>query len=139
MSRTKIAPLLKERNQVLHATKCAHHLPAEIQATMRADFKCLKRHIAYAVSHANAVWYADVCSKIHDMRMEPRLAWEHICLLAKGKSAHHKQKTTMAMHLPDGTQATNALENMSVLSPHFHKVFNTHHTADPSIPEHVLQ
>jgi hypothetical protein len=34
MSRTTLAPLLKEHNQVLHATKHAHHLPAEIQATM---------------------------------------------------------------------------------------------------------
>jgi hypothetical protein len=34
MSRTTLAPLLKERNQVLHAIKHAHHLPAEIQATM---------------------------------------------------------------------------------------------------------
>jgi hypothetical protein len=139
MSRTTLAPLLKERNQVLHATKCAHHLPAEIQATMQADLECLNRLIAHAVSHAKAVWYADVCSKIHDMRMEPHLAWEHIHLLAKGKSAHHQQKTTMAMRLPDGTRATNALENMSILSPHFHKVFNTHHTTDPSLLEHVLQ
>ncbi len=34
MSRTTLAPLLKERNQVPHATKRAHHLPTEIQATM---------------------------------------------------------------------------------------------------------
>jgi hypothetical protein len=103
MSHTTLAPLLKERNQVLHATKHAHHLPAEIQATMQADLKRLNHHIAHAVLHAKAVWYADVCSEIHDMRMEPHLAWEHIRLLAKGKSAHHKQKTTMAMRLPDGT------------------------------------
>jgi hypothetical protein len=41
--------------------------------------------------------------------------------------------------LTEGTRATNALENMSVLSPHFHKVFNTRHTTDPSLLEHVLQ
>jgi hypothetical protein len=64
MSRTTLAPLLKERNQVLHATKCTHLLPAEIQATMQADLKHLNCHIAHAVLHAKAVWYADVCSKI---------------------------------------------------------------------------
>ena len=78
MSCTTLAPLLEDHNQVLHSTKHAHHLPAEIQATMQADLKCLNRHIAHVVLHAKAVWYADVCSKIHDMRMEPRLAWVHI-------------------------------------------------------------
>jgi hypothetical protein len=139
MSRTTLASLLKEHNQVIHATKRAHHLPTEIQATMGADLKCLNHHIAHAVSHAKAVWYADVCSKIHDTRMKLHLAWAHIHLLAKGKSAHHQQKTTMAMHLPDDTRATNASENMSVLSPHFHKVINTHRMTDPSLLEHILQ
>ncbi len=73
------------------------------------------------------------------MRMEPRLAWAHIHLLAKGKSAHHQQKTTMGMHLPDGTGATNASENIFMLSLHFHKVFNTHRTTDPSLLDHVCQ
>jgi hypothetical protein len=74
MSPTTLASLLKECNQVLHAYKYAHHLPTEIQATMRADLKRLNHHIAHAVSHTKAVRYADVCSKIHDMRMEPCLA-----------------------------------------------------------------
>ncbi len=90
MSHTTLAPLLEEHNQVLHVTKHAHHLPTEIQATMRADLKCLNRHIAHAVLHAKAVWYADVCSKIYDICMEPHHAWEHIWLLAKGKPAHHQ-------------------------------------------------
>jgi hypothetical protein len=78
MSHATLASLLKERNQVLHATKRTHHLPPDIQATMQADLKHLNCHIAHAVSHAKATWYADVCSKIHDMRMEPHLAWAHI-------------------------------------------------------------
>jgi hypothetical protein len=45
----------------------------------------------------------------------------------------------MAMRSPDGTQATNALENMSVLSHHFHKVYNTHRMTEPSLLEHVPQ
>jgi hypothetical protein len=119
MNRTTLAPLLKECNQVLHTTKRAHHLPPDIQATMRADLKHLNRHIAHAVLHAKATWCADICSKIHDMRMEPRLTWAHIRLLEKGESAHHQKKKTMAMRLPDGSRATNAAENMSVFSPHF--------------------
>ncbi len=102
MSRATLAPLLKERNEVLHATNQCHHLPAAIQATMRADLKQLNRHVAHAVSHAKATWYANICRKINDMRLEPRLAWEHIRLLTKGKSAHHQRQPTMAMQLPDG-------------------------------------
>ena len=82
MSQAVFAPLLKERNEVLDATNRCHHLSATIQTTMRTNLKRLNRHIAHVVSHAKATWYADICQKIHDMRMEPRLAWEHIHLLA---------------------------------------------------------
>ena len=103
LSRTTLSPLLLERNKVLHATNRCHHLLAAIQATMRANLKQLNRHIAHAVSHAKATWYAAICQKIHDMNMDPRLAWEHIRLLTKGETAHHQRRSTMAMRLPDGT------------------------------------
>jgi hypothetical protein len=103
MSRSILAPLITERNQILHALKRSHHLSPTIHATMQGDLKRLNRHIAHAVSHAKATtWYADVCSKIHNMRMDPCLAWAHISLLTKGEAAHHEKKTTMAMHPPDG-------------------------------------
>jgi hypothetical protein len=41
ISRTTIAPLLKECNQVLHATNCAHHLLAAIQHNMQVDLQRL--------------------------------------------------------------------------------------------------
>ena len=81
MSRSTLAPLLSERNKILHCVKQSAHLPPQIQATMKADLVRLNRHIAIAVSHAKAKYYADICAKIHDMHMNPRLAWEHICLL----------------------------------------------------------
>ncbi len=117
MSRITLAPLLKERNEILHAIN--HELPIVTQDIMQAELKCLNRHVAHAVTHAKAKWYADICSRIHDMQMEPRLTWEHICLLTKGESAHHQQCTAMAMCLPDGSRTTNASENMSVLALHF--------------------
>jgi len=139
MSRATLAPLLTERNQVLHALKRAHHLSPYIHATMQSDLKRLNRHIAHAVSHAKATWYADVCSKIHNMNMEPRLAWEHIRLLTKGEAAHHEKKSTMAMRLPDGSRASNASENMSVFLPHFNKVFNTHRSTDATLLDQIPQ
>jgi hypothetical protein len=106
---------------------------------MQADLKCLNRHIPDTVSHTKATWYAEICSKIHNMRMDPCLAWEHIRLLTKGESAHHEKKTMMAMRLPDGLRASNALENMSVFSPHFNQVYNTHHATNPTLLNQVPQ
>ena len=92
MSPSTLAPLITERNQILHALKRSHHLSPTIHAAMHSDPKRLNRHIAHAVSHAKATWYADVCSKIHNMCMDPRLAWEHIRLLTKGEAAHHEKR-----------------------------------------------
>jgi hypothetical protein len=45
--------------------------------------------------------------------------------------------TNMAMQLPNGTKATNASKNMEVFGPHFHNVFNSHRSTDPTVLEHV--
>jgi hypothetical protein len=71
--------------------------------------------------------------------MEPRRAWEHIRLLTKGESAHHQQRTAMAMRLPDESRTTNASENMSVLALHFQLVFNNHCSTDSTLFEHITQ
>jgi hypothetical protein len=134
MSRIMLAPLTKDRNEILHAIN--HELPNVTQDIMHAKLKCLNRQVAHAVTHVKAKWYADICSKIRDVQMEPHLAWEHIRLLTKGESAHHKQCTAMAMHSPDGSRATNVSENMSVLAPHFKQVFNNHRSTDPTLLEH---
>jgi hypothetical protein len=39
MSRITLAPLITERNQVLHAIKRIHHLSPAIHKTMQADLK----------------------------------------------------------------------------------------------------
>jgi len=73
------------------------------------------------------------------MRFDPRLAWEHNCLLTKGEAVHHNKMTNMAMRLPNGNKATSASENMEVFGPHFHNVFNNHRPTDPTVLEHVPQ
>jgi hypothetical protein len=105
MSRATLVPLLAEFNQFLQAIKRTHHLSSDAQATMQADLKSLNHHIVHAVSHAKVTWYAEICSKIHNMCMDPHLAWAHIRFLTKGESAHHEKKTTVAMRLPDGLHA----------------------------------
>jgi hypothetical protein len=73
------------------------------------------------------------------MKFNLCVAWEHIRLLAKGETAHHKKTVNMATGLPGGTRATNASKNMSVFGPHFNRVFNNHCPVDSSILQHVPQ
>jgi hypothetical protein len=65
MSRITLAPLIKEHNEILLAIN--YKLPIVTQDIMQAELKCLNHHVAHAVTHAKAKWYADICSKIHDM------------------------------------------------------------------------
>jgi hypothetical protein len=67
------------------------------------------------------------------MRMNPCLAWENICLLTGGETAHHKTNISMAIKLKNGDLALNANKNMSVFGMHFHKVLNNHRTIDNSV------
>jgi hypothetical protein len=107
---------------------------------MKADPTRLNRHaVPHAVSHAKAKYYANICSKIHNMQMDSRSAWEHICILTKDKAGHHSKNITMAMKLTDGTRTTNATENMSVFTPDFQKVFNNHRHTDPSVLDQIPQ
>jgi hypothetical protein len=45
----------------------------------------------------------------------------------------------MAMRSPDGLHASNALENMSVFSPNFNQVYNTHCATNPTLLGQVPQ
>jgi hypothetical protein len=71
------------------------------------------------------------------MRFNPHVAWDNdnITLLASGETAHHKTNINMAMKLDNGDLASNAKENMSIFSMHFHKVLNNHRPVDDSVLE----
>ena len=71
--------------------------------------------------------------------MNPRLAWENICLLTGGETAHHKTNINMAMKLESGELASNAKENMSIFSMHFHKVLNNNTPVDDSVLDLIEQ
>ncbi len=62
---------------------------------MRADLKRLNQHIAISVSSSKAKWHTQICSKIHNMSFNPRVAWEHIGLLTKGETAHYQKHVHM--------------------------------------------
>jgi hypothetical protein len=99
----------------------------------------LNKNIKDKVLIAKAQWAAHICSKIHDMAMNPRLAWEHIRLFTGGSIVHHKKSVPMAMNMPNGNLATNGKENISVFGPHFERVFNNHCPVDLTILDKIAQ
>ncbi len=88
---------------------------------------------------AKARWYSGICRKIHNMRINPRLAWENIRILTGGETAHHKMTINMAMKMEDSTLASKAKENMSVFGMHFHKVINNHRPVDMTVLDLIQQ
>jgi hypothetical protein len=88
---------------------------------------------------AKSRWYSNICSHIHDMRMNPRLAWENIRILTRGETAHHKTTINMAMRLPNGSLALSGAKNMSIFGPHFEQVFNNHRKVDFDVVNLITQ
>jgi hypothetical protein len=80
-----------------------------------------------------------ICTNIHNMRMNPCLAWENIRLLTGRETAHHKTNINMAMKLKNGDLASNAKENISVFGMHFHKILNNHRPVDNSVLDLIKQ
>jgi hypothetical protein len=76
-----------------------HNLKMRLKVLLKVPHWRAPHH---SMIHAKVKWYADICSKIHGMQMEPHFILEHIRLLTKCESAHHQQRTAMAMCLPDG-------------------------------------
>ena len=109
-----IAPPIDERNQLLYALRSTASLPPSIADVMRDALARLNKTIKDKVLIAKAQWAAHLCSKIHNMAMNPRLAWEYIHLLTGGSTVHPKKSVPMAMKMPNGNIATNGKENMSV-------------------------
>ena len=106
---------------------------------MRTQLQHLNKNVKDKVLIAKARWAAHVCSKIHNMRTNPREAWEYIQILTGGSKAHHKKKVKMAMKMENGKTATNGKENMAVFGPHFERVFNNHRPVDLTILNEIPQ
>jgi hypothetical protein len=136
---TKLPPPIDECNQLIHALRSSVTLPTSIANTMCDALARLNKTIKDKLLIAKAQWEAHLCSKIHNMGMNQKLAWEHICLLTGGSTAHHKKSVLMAMKMPNGNIATNGKENMSLFGPHFERVFNNHCPFDLTILEKITQ
>ena len=132
-SKDILAPAIQEKNCLRHRLYDSGSLnPNEIVA-IKTQLQLVNKCNHDLVEMAKAKWYTGVCSKIHEMNMNPRLAWENIRILAGGKTAHHKTNRNMSMHLENGNLASNAKENISVFGMHFSKVLNNHQPVNRSV------
>jgi hypothetical protein len=113
-----LAPPIEERNKLLHALHSSSDLPQSIADSMCITLHCLNKNVNDKVLIAKACWAAHLCSKIHNMLSNPRVAWEYIRLLTGGTTVHHKKKVQMAMKMADGKLKTDGKENMAVFGPH---------------------
>jgi len=125
-----LAPAIQEKNCLRHRLHHSSNLsPVEI-ADIKTRLKLVNKCNHDLVELTKARWYKGVCGKIHEMNMDPRLAWENIRILTGGKTAHHQTNINMSMHLENGELASNAKESMSVFGAHFHKVLSNHRPVD---------
>jgi hypothetical protein len=134
-----LVPPIEERNELLHALLFVSDLPQPITDSMHATLHCLNKNVKDKVLITKAGWAAHLCSKIHNMRLNPHVAWEYIRLLTGGTTVHHKKKVQMAMKMANGKLATSSKENMAVFGPHFDHVFNNQCPVDQTILNDIPQ
>ena len=87
----KLAPSIKEQDQVLHALRSSADLPPSIADSLHVQLQYLNKYVKDKVLIAKALWAAHLCSKIHNMHSNPCVAWEYIHLPTKRNTAHHKK------------------------------------------------
>ena len=138
-SKAILAPAIEEKNQLHHNLQDRNHLTATEIDQLQQQLKNITKRNHDLVKLAKARWYSGICTNIHNMRMNPRLAWENIHLLTGGETTHHKTNINMVMKLESGELASNAKENMSIFSMHFHKVLNNNTPVDNSVLDLIEQ
>ena len=94
-----LTPAIQEKNRLHHRLHDSSSLNPNEIAAIKTQLKIVHKRNHNLVEMAEAKWYKGVCSKIHEMNMDPRLAWENIRILTGGKTAHHKTNHNMSMHL----------------------------------------
>ncbi len=98
-SKDILTPAIEEKNRLHHQLHDKHLLTlAEIEQ-LKKKLKEINKCNRDLVELAKACWYGRICGKIHNMQMNPRLAWENIRILTGGETAHHKTTINMAMKM----------------------------------------
>jgi hypothetical protein len=109
-SESILHPAIEEKNRLRHQLQDTHDLTDDEIADLKSQLKQINKRNHDLIALAKARWYSGICSNIHKMHFNPRLAWENINLLIGGETSHHKTNVNMAMKLNNGDLASNAKE-----------------------------
>ena len=138
-SKAILATAIKEKNRLRHRLQERTHLIITEIDQLQQQLQEINKRNHNLVKLAKACWYNGICTNIHNMRMNPHLAWENIPLLTGGKKTHHKTNINMALKLESGNLASNAKENLSIISIHFHNVLNSNKLVDNLVLDIIEQ
>ena len=87
-------PAIKEKNQTRYRLHDKSNLTNDKRANLQLKLKQINKRNHDLVDLAKAHWYSGICSNIHNMRFNPRLAWENINLLLAEKPLITKPTST---------------------------------------------
>jgi hypothetical protein len=80
-SKDILMPAIKEKNRLRHRLHNKHLLTLAEIDNLKKKLKEINKCNSDLVELAKARWYSRICGKIHNMLMNPQLAWENICIL----------------------------------------------------------
>ena len=80
-----------------------------------------------------------IVKQIHDIKANPRSAWEHINMLKGGKHAHHKSKTNMPMRMANGKLQWMPKRILEYSSHNFSKLLNSERAINKSVLNLIQQ
>ena len=73
-SRNNLLPIIEEKNQLVHTLRQQDH-PMEVTELLKCSLKRVSKQVRDIVLLATLHWYSHVCLHIHDMRINPQVAW----------------------------------------------------------------
>ena len=119
-----LLPIISNRDHLLHKLRTTDS-PTEV-IFWKTHLDRSQNKVTDNISLAKSAWSALQAEQIHNMRFNPKTAWESVKVLAGGMTSHHKTPTVMRLMLPTGLLASTDAENSSAMGPHFQKVYTNH-------------
>jgi hypothetical protein len=68
-----LAPAIQEKNRLRHRLHDRRSLSPDGIVSLQAQLKTINKRNQVLVELAKACWYKEICKKIHEMSMDPRL------------------------------------------------------------------
>ena len=116
-----LLPIISYRDHLFHKLRTTDS-PTEA-IFLKAHLDTAQNEVTDNISLAKAAWSALQAEQIHTMRVNPKIAWGSVKVLAGGMKSHHKIPAVMRLMLPTGLLESTDAENSSLMGPHFKKVY----------------